>query len=125
MACKSAEIRCSFEDRQPQPRLLRLELNYVIRFINLFILIIFGGTDLVAAQPRISDLVGFGYSAIINATIVDPAGNIYVTGEVSGEFKTFPGVVRIRPPSSSRDVFVAKFTPFGAILFGAVIGGAS
>ena len=96
-----------------------------MKFLSLFILFLLWGTGLMAAQPRMSDLIGFGTSAVINATVVDTAGNIYIAGDVTGELAKLPVNLRIQPSRGSRDVFAAKLNRFGAVTFVAVIGGSS
>lgn len=120
---ESGGIHCSsiIDNSKHLPSLLTL--IHIMRCVCIFLLLAFCKTDLAAAQPRISNLIGFGTSAVINATVVDKPGNIYVTGQVTAELKTLPGIVRIGSSPSSQDVFVAKLNRFGAVIFVALVGG--
>ncbi len=53
---------------------------------------------------------------------LDGAGNAYVSGDaLSADFPTTPGAYD--SPSTARDAFVAKFSPSGALVYSALIGG--
>ena len=61
------------------------------------------------------------------AVVVDPAGNAYVTGETGDGFPVTPGALNQGGGGnlgSQFNVYVAKFSPAGTLLYSAVIGDA-
>jgi hypothetical protein len=69
--------------------------------------------------------VGGTGSDVGRAVATDAAGNVYVTGSFQGtaDFDPGPGVVSVTSAGDD-DVFVAKYTPGGALVWARQIGGA-
>jgi len=92
-----------------------------------------GSGTLVTSQPRSSYIDGTLFSVLAGLT-VDPLGAVYVTGTVSATgnaftgptsttFKTTNGVFTNGNLVRFGDAFVRKYSPTGAMLYSAIIGG--
>jgi len=57
--------------------------------------------------------------------ITDIAGNVYVTGNFNSPTVTFGGTTLINadPSGSTGDIFLAKFDPFGGVIWAKSFGG--
>ena len=91
-------------------------------FDDVFFVKLDAAGDLVFAHP-----IGGPSNDLGRCITLDGSGNIFISGEYSGtvDFDPGPGVTNLTSVGGSEDVFFAKYTPGGALVFAKGFGSTS